>query len=882
MKTRSSPRSKFSWIRGSLHRRAQQSISGEANVIVDIFDLDGIPGNGNEYLLERDATIPLSSSNWSPTELNIDFTQSVFIAMNGGITIDCAPSFAIANPLRSHSPSRRTPCNETNTCNDNGTCDFWGSCDCFEGFGGPDCACEDATTCNGNGTCTAAGNCVCDAGFGGPDCTCDDAINCNGNGVCDASGACVCTDPAWEGPACDEPTCIPERDCSSNGTCEAGECICNAGFIGDDCATQLCDPAVDCDGVPVAVGTIQPQVVATDASGSLLTWSNREFTLFDQPSPINLGLATGLNPMSVHAGEGLVIINSPGTSPASGIFDAIYRSNTPGVLDLTLQGNYVCPGTPFECYPVLRRSACIRTGAATSSPRWRRFRGTLVGSGPGELPTELNGAPITYSVDGAALCLTSGSQISCDGTAYLNAFKGVATEVVSPSPVSIRQVFADPSDPTGQTLLPIKLDLIYDNVLTAGYTTAVSSSQEAGTISSDFSLEALGFGPVFVDITTTAQFEDDVTVCFEYPETMVDECDLRLLHNADGGADEFVDVTLGEAHEDCPFDDAETDCANNLCINTVTNQVCGGATSLSPWTPAIFVGNNAPVVDAGPDQAVTVIGTVVQLDGSASYDLDGDPLSYSWTLSGPPGSAAALQGATTPMPSFAPDVYGDFIATLVVTDSGGLSGTDEVLVSFDNVPPVADATAYPPAVRVGEMVLLDGSASTDANGDSLGYQWSIVLAPAGSVAMLDDITAAMPTFTPDVAGTYQIDLIVSDGIAESDVASVTIVATTAEGELVEALEAAIDAVTGLDPTVFKNKSLQKNMAKHIAQALAHVDNGKLNAAREKLEAVLQKTDGCATASSPDPNDWITDCAAQSQVHPLIAEAIALIDEILGQ
>ena len=71
------------------------------------------------------------------------------------------------------------------------------------------------------------------------------------------------------------------------------------------------------------------------------------------------------------------------------------------------------------------------------------------------------------------------------------------------------------------------------------------------------------------------------------------------------------------------------------------------------------------------------------------------------------------------------------------------------------------------------------------------------------------------------------------------------------------------------------------MAKHIAQALAHVDNGKLNAAREKLEAVLRNTDGCASGGSPDPNDWIADCAAQSQVQPLIAEAIALIDEILG-
>ncbi|MFZ1862999.1 MAG: PKD domain-containing protein [Polyangiales bacterium] len=889
-----------------------QPLFGSANVLVEIVDPNGDPGTGDEYLAPRDATIPLPNSNWSPTDLSIEFTQTVFIAMNGGITIDCVPS---SSPIPFATLAvTTTPCDDTLDCNDpNGYCDFWGDCICNAGFGGADCACQDAVTCNGrgacnaagncvcdpgfggpnclcedaidcnsNGSCTAPGTCVCDPGFGGPDCSCDPAIACNGNGVCDASGACVCG-PAWTGADCLTPTCIPETDCNGNGICVDGGCVCDAGFIGDDCSTQLCDPAVDCDGVPVAVGTIQPHIVATDAMGSLLSWSNQDFTLFNQPSPINLGLAAGLNPMSVQSGEGVVIVNDPGTDPASGTFDAIYRSNTAGVLDLTVQGNYVCPGIAFNCGPVLGdpmypywRANFVTTVATIS--------GALVGSGAGQLPTELNGAPITYAIDGDVLCL-SGAATDCDGTAYLNAFKGVGTDLSEPGSkrtVTIKQVFADPSDPSGQTLLPIHLDIIYDEVVSAGFTTAVSSSQEAGTISSDFSLAALGFGPVFFDITTTAEFTDDVTVCFEYPETMTDECDLRLLHNADGGADEFVDVTLGEAHEDCPFVDAETTCANNLCINTVTHQVCGGATSLSPWTPAMFVGNNAPSADAGLDQAVTVIGTVVHLDGSASYDLDGDPISYSWTLSGPAGSSATLQGATTATPSFVPDVYGDFVATLVVTDSGGLTGTDEVLVSFDNVPPVADATAHPQAVRVGEMVLLDGSGSTDANGDSLTYEWSVVLAPAGSVATLDDPTAQMPTFTPDIAGTYQMDLIVSDGIANSEVASVTVVATTAEGELVEALEAAIDVVNGLDPTTFKNKSLQKNMAKHIGQALAHVDNGKLNAARDKLEAVFQKTDGCANNASPDPNDWIDDCAAQSQVHPLIVQAIALIDEILGQ
>jgi hypothetical protein len=861
-----------------------QSIVGGANVTVDIVDEDGIPGNGNEYLLERDATIPLSSSNWSPTQLNIEFTQSIFIVMSGGITIDCAPTSASPIPFASITVETQ-PCDEADTCNDNGTCNFWGTCDCFEGFDGPGCACEDAVTCSGNGECNAAGDCVCSGDFGGPDCSCSDSGTCNGNGFCDGSGACVC-DAEWTGADCLTPSCVPETDCSGNGICIAGECLCGVGYTGTDCSTQICDPATECNGIPVAVGNLRPVLfddgLKITAEGSTIAWQDRNFSFYGQTTPINLGAASGINTMLVPDDGGFITPN-PSTSPVSGKFVALYESSSVGALDLYVEGDYICPDnpgpgacgdpTPWVPYP-----ANFVTTVANLS-------GSYVDDGT--LPTTSNGAPITYVIDGALLCALYGVDTICNGTGFLNAFRGITTPVSDPpgTPVTVTetQFFTDPSDPSGQTVVPIKLDITYDAVETAGFTTVASSSQQAGTISSDFSIDALGFGPVFFDVTKSEGFTGDVTICFEYPDTLVDECDIRLLHNADGGDDKFEDATLGKNHEDCPFtNDDDFPCANDLCINTATKVVCGGASSLSPWAPAVFVGNEAPVADAGPDQAIQLIGTLVELDGSSSYDPDGDPITYAWVLSVPDGSMATLAGADSAKPSFTPDVYGEYAATLTVTDPDGLSDTDEVLVSFENVPPVADAMAYPQSVRVGEVVLLDASGSEDANGDPLSYEWSLVAFPTGSSASIADPTAETTTLTPDVAGTYQIDLIVSDGLADSEIASVMVVATTAEGELVEALEAAIDMVNALDPTTFKNKALQKNMAKHIAQALAHVDNGKFQAARNKLEAVLRKTDGCAASGSPDPNDWIVDCGAQSQVQPLIAEAIALIDEILGQ
>ena len=94
-----------------------------------------------------------------------------------------------------------------------------------------------------------------------------------------------------------------------------------------------------------------------------------------------------------------------------------------------------------------------------------------------------------------------------------------------------------------------------------------------------------------------------------------------------------------------------------------------------------------------------------------------------------------------------------------------------------NVAPVAQAGAVQ-SVLTGSVVTLDGSASSDANNDTLTYKWVLVAVPAGSAATLTGATSAKPTFTADASGTYVASLQVNDGKLDSAVATVTVLAST--------------------------------------------------------------------------------------------------------
>ena len=98
--------------------------------------------------------------------------------------------------------------------------------------------------------------------------------------------------------------------------------------------------------------------------------------------------------------------------------------------------------------------------------------------------------------------------------------------------------------------------------------------------------------------------------------------------------------------------------------------------------------NNPPTAAAGPDQSVEV-GDTVTLSGSGT-DVDGDPLTFQWTLMPPAGSMASLSGADTATPGFTADVEGDYTLELVVNDGTVDSDPDQLVVTATAPPPTLD------------------------------------------------------------------------------------------------------------------------------------------------------------------------------------------------
>lgn len=222
------------------------------------------------------------------------------------------------------------------------------------------------------------------------------------------------------------------------------------------------------------------------------------------------------------------------------------------------------------------------------------------------------------------------------------------------------------------------------------------------------------------------------------------------------------------------------------------------------------------VAEEAPTANAAVVGTDhescsdITLDGSASIDPQGSALIYAWTLtSAPAGSvrtSADITNTTDSMPTFNPDLVGDYTFSLTVNDGGTNSLPSSVTVTITARPgnntPVANAgadqtgsgTANCDAISYGasyecdactsSSYSLSATGSTDADGDTMTYAWSVtsggtygtVSSSTGSTTSLTitGVSAGYPTATSQ---TVEVQVTATDCMGANSSDTVAVVYT---------------------------------------------------------------------------------------------------------
>jgi len=176
------------------------------------------------------------------------------------------------------------------------------------------------------------------------------------------------------------------------------------------------------------------------------------------------------------------------------------------------------------------------------------------------------------------------------------------------------------------------------------------------------------------------------------------------------------------------------------------------------------IGNRAPIAKIVTDVSTITLDESVAISGSTSTDLDGDVLTYQWTVEDSAGEAYKLRNSVAQSFKFTPTVYGTYTVNLVVKDSTLKS---KLVSSTIVVEP--NQASYPVAKVTGKLVSKIGNVnwfsaedSSASEGQNLTYSWSLKSKPMNSESAISISDKPKGFVTPDVAGIYTILLSVTN------------------------------------------------------------------------------------------------------------------------
>lgn len=209
----------------------------------------------------------------------------------------------------------------------------------------------------------------------------------------------------------------------------------------------------------------------------------------------------------------------------------------------------------------------------------------------------------------------------------------------------------------------------------------------------------------------------------------------------------------------------------NLRVTDNNGAIANDVVQITVNAPA----NTPPIVSGGPNITITQPATSTSVTGTAS-DPGGSIAGVQWTfVSGPGptptfGSSTALTTTVNGMTS-----PGAYTIKLTATDNLGATASANVVIQVNaaaNILPIADAG--PDQIdTLPNDAILDGIASSDADGTIVSYQWTKI---SGGNATIVSATQRRTVITNLVAGSYTFQLKVTDnsGGISTDLVVVTV------------------------------------------------------------------------------------------------------------
>ncbi len=150
--------------------------------------------------------------------------------------------------------------------------------------------------------------------------------------------------------------------------------------------------------------------------------------------------------------------------------------------------------------------------------------------------------------------------------------------------------------------------------------------------------------------------------------------------------------------------------------------------------------NQPPIADAGPDQLGIAAGTVT-LNGSGSYDPDGNPITYQWSqIAGP---AVSISGMTSAIATFPAAAAQSYAFRLTVKNDKGLQGIARTSVT----------TLQPVVQKQVQIIRFQASPTNIKPGQSSTIDWqvlnadSVIISSLGTVDAKNGTRAVTPTKT---------------------------------------------------------------------------------------------------------------------------------------